>query len=149
MILYIFIILLGILADRFTKIYAINNFIESPIYTKLINFVYVENKGAAFGILQEKRLLFVILTVSVVGGILYYFIKNYKKNPKLLNIALSLVVSGALGNFYDRIVNAYVVDFIEISFINFPVFNIADILITAGSILMVIYIMFLEDKREK
>ncbi|MDD7306351.1 MAG: signal peptidase II [Peptoniphilaceae bacterium] len=149
MTLYIFIIILGLIADRISKIYAINNFIENPYFTKIINFIYVENRGAAFGILQNRRIFFVILTILVVIGIIIYFIKNYKKNPKLLNIALSLLVSGALGNFYDRIFHSYVVDFIEFSFINFPVFNIADVLITSGSVLMIIYIIFLEEKKEK
>lgn len=148
MILYVFLILIGLILDRFTKIYTINNFIENPIHTKVLNFIYVENRGAAFGILQDKRVFFVILTVAVVSGIVYYFIKNYKSNPKVLNVALSLIVSGALGNFYDRIFDGYVVDFIEFSFINFPVFNIADILITIGCILMIVYIMFFEEEKE-
>lgn len=148
MIQYIFLILIGLILDRFTKLYAINNFIENPIHSKILNFIYLENRGAAFGILQEKRVFFVILTIAVVAGIIFYFIKNYKNNPKILNIALSLIVSGALGNFYDRIFQGYVVDFIEFSFINFPVFNIADILITSGSILMIVYIMFFEEEKE-
>lgn len=149
MIPYIIIIVFGLILDRFTKIYAINNFIENPVFTKLFNFIYVENRGAAFGILQDRRIFFVILTTLVVFAIVYYFIKNYKNNPKILNIALALLVSGALGNFYDRIFHAYVVDFIEFSFVNFPVFNVADILITTGAILMIIYVMFLEEKREE
>lgn len=148
MILYITIIILGLILDRFTKIYAINNFIDNPVYTKFLNFIYVENRGAAFGILQDRRVFFVILTVAVVTAIIFYFIKHYKTNPKILNIALALVVSGALGNFYDRLFYSYVVDFIEFAFVNFPVFNIADILITSGSILMIIYIMFIEEKKE-
>lgn len=148
MILYIIIIALGLILDRLTKIYAINNFIENPVFTKVLNFIYVENRGAAFGILQNRRLFFVILTIAVVIGIIYYFIKNYKNNPKILNIALSFIVSGALGNFYDRIFHSYVVDFIEFSFVNFPVFNIADILITSGAILMIIYVIFIEEKKE-
>ncbi|MDD7463901.1 MAG: signal peptidase II [Anaerococcus sp.] len=148
MTIYILIIILGLILDRFTKIYAINNFIENPVFTKVFNFIYVENRGAAFGILQDRRIFFVILTILVVAGIIYYFVKNYKENPKILNIALALIVSGALGNFYDRIFHAYVVDFIEFTFVNFPVFNIADILITSGAILMIIYVMFLEEEKE-
>lgn len=148
MTIYILIIILGLILDRFTKIYAINNFIENPVFTKVFNFIYVENRGAAFGILQDRRIFFVILTILVVAGIIYYFVKNYKNNPKILNIALALIVSGALGNFYDRIFHAYVVDFIEFAFVNFPVFNVADILITSGAILMIIYVMFLEEEKE-
>lgn len=145
MTIYIVLIFLGLILDRFTKIYAVKHFMDVPVYGKVFNFVYVENRGAAFGILQDRRIFFVVLTVLVVFGIVYHFIKNYKTNPKILNLALALVVSGALGNFYDRLVNGYVVDFIEFSFVNFPVFNIADILITIGAILMIIYVMIFEE----
>lgn len=146
--IYTIIIILGILLDRISKIYAKNNFIENPIYTKLINFIYLENRGAAFGILQNRRVFFIILTLVVVIYLLYYFIKNVRTSPKLLNIALSLIISGALGNFYDRLVHSYVVDFIEFSFINFPVFNVADILVTSGSFLLTVFIIFGEMEGE-
>lgn len=147
--IYTIIIILGIILDRITKIYATNNFIENPIKTSLINLVYVENRGAAFGILQNKRILFVILTIVVVLMLVIYFFKNYKTNEKILNISLSLIISGALGNFYDRILQGYVVDFLEFSFFNFPVFNIADTLITSGCILMIVYIIFFESETGK
>lgn len=140
--IYTIIIILGIILDRITKIYASSNFLQNPIHTKLINFVYVENRGAAFGILQDRRIFFIMLTLVVVAYLLYYFIRNINTNPKMLNLALSLIISGALGNFYDRLFHGYVVDFIEFSFVNFPVFNIADILVTLGSILLVVFILF-------
>lgn len=140
--IYAIIIIVGIILDRITKIYASSNFLQNPIHTKLINFVYVENRGAAFGILQDRRIFFIILTLVVVAYLLYYFIRNINTNPKMLNLALSLIISGALGNFYDRLFHGYVVDFIEFSFVNFPVFNIADILVTLGSILLVVFILF-------
>ena len=74
------------------------------------------------------------------------YIKNINKNPLFLNIAISLIISGALGNFYDRLFHGYVVDFIEFSFVSFPIFNIADILVTTGCALILIYIIFLEKK---
>lgn len=140
--IYTILIIAGIILDRLSKAYAISHFIENPIFTNFINLIYVENRGAAFGILQNKRIFFIILTLAVVLYLLYYFIRNLKSNPKLLNIALSLIVSGALGNFYDRLFHGFVVDFIEFSFFNFPVFNIADILVTTGSILLIIFIGF-------
>lgn len=140
--IYTIIIILGIVLDRITKIYASSNLLQNPIKGKLINLVYVENRGAAFGILQDRRIFFIILTLVVVAYLLYYFIRNINTNPKMLNLALSLIISGALGNFYDRLFHGYVVDFIEFSFINFPVFNIADILVSLGSILLVVFILF-------
>lgn len=142
--IYILIIILGLILDRVSKIYAINNFIENPISGKILNFTYLENRGAAFGILQNNRFFFLILTIAIVGFLIYYFIKNYKKNNKILNIAIAFIIAGALGNFYDRLFNAYVVDFIEFAFVKFPVFNVADIFVTLGSGLLIIYMIFFD-----
>lgn len=145
--IYILIIIVGLVLDRVTKIYATNNFIENPVQGPIINLTYLENRGAAFGILQDRRIFFILITVAIVLYLLYYFYKSYKTNPIILNIALSMIISGALGNFYDRLINGYVVDFVEFSFVNFPVFNIADIFVTLGCALMIIYIIFVhEDK---
>lgn len=145
--IYLLIIIVGIVLDRITKIYAVNHFISNPYSTSLINLTYLENRGAAFGILQDKRILFVILTIAIVLYLLYYFITNLKSNSLALNIAFSLIISGALGNFYDRLFQGYVVDFIEFAFVDFPVFNIADILVTVGCGLLIIYILFHGEKR--
>lgn len=145
--IYIFIIIAGLILDRLTKIYATNNFIEKPIEGPLINLTYLENRGAAFGILQDKRIFFLLITVAIVIYLLYHFYKTYQTNPKILNVALAMIISGALGNFYDRLLNGYVVDFIEFSFFDFPVFNVADIFVTLGCALMIVYILFIhEDK---
>ena len=145
--IYILIIFFGLVLDRLTKIYATNNFIEHPIEGPIINLTYLENRGAAFGILQDKRIFFLLITVAIVFYLLYHFYKTYRTNPRILNVALAMIISGALGNFYDRLVNGFVVDFIEFSFISFPVFNIADIFVTLGCALMIIYILFIhEDK---
>lgn len=145
--IYILIIIAGIVLDRITKIYAVKHFISNPHSGSLINFTYLENRGAAFGILQDKRILFVILTIAIVLYLLYYFITNLKSNSLILNIAFSLIISGALGNFYDRLFQGYVVDFIEFAFVDFPVFNIADIFVTVGCGLLIIYILFHGEKR--
>ena len=145
--IYIIIIILGLVLDRVSKIYAVNNFIENPIEGPFINLTYLENRGAAFGILQDKRIFFLIITIAIVCYLLYYFYKSYKTNPVILNVSLALIISGALGNFYDRFVNGFVVDFLEFSFFSFPVFNVADIFVTLGCVLMIIYIIFIhEDK---
>lgn len=144
--MYILIIITGLILDRLSKIYAINNFIDKPIEGPIINLTYLENRGAAFGILQDKRIFFLLITIGIVCYLIYYFIKNYKNNPLILNIALSLIISGALGNFYDRAFNGYVVDFIEFSFVNFPIFNIADIFVTIGCGLSIIYILFIHEE---
>lgn len=137
---------MGLVIDRLTKIYAVNNLMEKNIDGKVFNLTYLENRGAAFGILQDKRLIFIILTTAIVIYLLYYFIKNIKTSPMILNLSLAMIISGAIGNFYDRLIQGYVVDFIEFSFVRFPVFNVADILVTAGCALMIIYILLHGDK---
>lgn len=137
---------MGLVIDRLTKIYAVNNLMERTLDGKLINLTYLENRGAAFGILQDKRLIFIILTTAIVIYLLYYFLKNIKTSPMILNLSLAMIISGAIGNFYDRLIQGYVVDFIEFSFVRFPVFNVADILVTAGCTLMIIYIILHGDK---
>lgn len=144
--IYLIIIILGLVVDRLTKIYAVNNFMEKSIDGKLINLTYLENRGAAFGILQDKRLVFIILTTAIVLYLLYYFVKNIKTSPIILNLSLAMIISGAIGNFYDRLIQGYVVDFLEFSFVKFPVFNVADILVTVGCALMIIYIILHGDK---
>ena len=145
--IYIIIIILGLILDRVSKIYAVNNFIENPIESPFINLTYLENRGAAFGILQDKRIFFLIITIAIVCYLLYYFYKSYKTNPTILNTALAMIISGALGNFYDRFVNGFVFDFLEFSFFSFPVFNVADIFVNLGCGLMIVYIIFIhEDK---
>ena len=145
--IYIIIIILGLVLDRLSKVYAIHNFIENPISTPIINLTYLESRGAAFGILQDKRLFFLVITVAIVFYLLYYFYKSHKTNPMILNIGFAMIISGALGNFYDRFINGFVVDFIEFSFFSFPVFNVADIFVSLGCALMIIYIIFIhEDK---
>ena len=109
----------------------------------------MENRGAAFGILQNKQKMFYILTIIVLIVICYllYKMTDIKKNL-LYFIVLILIFSGAIGNFIDRLKNKYVIDFIYFKPIDFPVFNCADIYITIACFLMIIYLI-LENKNEK
>lgn len=142
----IFIILFGILLDRITKIWAIEvlSKISQVIVIKdLFSLLYLQNKGAAFGILQGKLYFLTIITIIVIIGIIYYIIKC-KPSSKLLRISFSLIISGALGNLMDRMFYKYVVDFISIhykDFYYFPVFNIADMLVVIGTALLAFYLL--------
>lgn len=150
MVLWSIIAVFGIIVDQFTKYLVINNISPSDIVEVLpgiFEFVYVKNTGAAFNILSGKLGLLSIISVAVgVGVVLYVIIK--KPQSKLLRTALLLLVSGALGNAIDRIFRGFVVDFICLEFIDFPVFNFADILITIGAGLYIIYLLFFDNKKE-
>lgn len=140
------IIFLGMILDRLSKIWALkvlknNEGIE--IIKNLLSFEYLENRGAAFGMLQNKVWFLVITTFLVIGVILFYLIK-YKPKFLLTRISFAMIISGAIGNFYDRVVYKYVVDFILVHYkdvYHFPTFNVADIFVTLGTIGLIICII--------
>lgn len=140
-IFFLFTILL-VLIDQLTKNLAkINLKNESPfvIIKNILELVYVENTGAAFGVFKGKMVLFYILTIIVVCAILYFLYKlKFNKYNLLYFVILVLIFSGAIGNFIDRVKNQFVVDFIYFKLIDFPVFNFADICITCGCIIMIL-----------
>ncbi|MDO5448263.1 MAG: signal peptidase II [Clostridia bacterium] len=116
-----------------------------PVIDNILQFRYVENTGAAFSILSDKTWLLSLITgLMIVGALLYLFIS--KPKSKLLTTSIILVVSGGLGNLIDRIFRGYVVDFIEYLFMEYAVYNFADILVTIGAVLLVIAIFL--DKGE-
>lgn len=104
---------------------------------------YLENRGAAFGIMQNKVWIFAILTiVYLIAAVWIYFRIPRQKKYLLLQIIAVLLTAGALGNFIDRVRLGYVVDFFYFSLIDFPIFNVADILVVVSFILLAICILF-------
>ncbi|AOY77381.1 signal peptidase II [Clostridium formicaceticum] len=119
---------------------------EIPIINNVLHFTYVENRGAAFGVLQGQRWFFILITILIIGFIIVYFRKN-KHYPKPMMLGLSLIVGGALGNLVDRVLYNFVVDFID--FRIWPVFNIADSAIVIGQILVIYVILKYDDLSKK
>lgn len=118
-----------------------------PFIDGIIQFRYVENTGAAFSILSEKTWLLSIITgVMILIGLLYLFLG--KSDSKLQYISIVLVISGGIGNLVDRVFRGFVVDFIEYLFMEYAVFNFADILVTIGAVLLVISVLFVKDKEQ-
>lgn len=118
------------------------------LWEDVFHLTYVENRGAAFGIMQNQKWLFIILTLAVLVVILYLFLKKKVKHP-LMQTALSFLAGGAAGNLIDRIAYGYVVDFFDFKLINYPVFNIADIFVVVGAILFTVYIIFFDKSDDK
>lgn len=142
-------VLLIIVLDQFSKLWAftyLKNNNPIIIVKNFLALTYVENRGAAFGILQDKKIFFIIITIFVVGFILLYFYKNYKLMSIYEKLSLTMILGGAIGNFIDRILRSYVIDFISFQFGSyyFPVFNIADIFIVIGTALL-IFLIFIEE----
>lgn len=132
--------------DQFTKYLAVTNLQAGPkpIIKGIFELNYVQNTGAAFGILQNFRTFFLVLTPIVLLVLLILLIKN--KRNKLYSLSLILVIGGALGNYIDRVRLGYVVDFLD--FKVWPVFNFADASIVIGAVLFAL-IIFTEENREK
>lgn len=140
------IIFLGLLFDRLTKIWALNSLKDTDGVILIKDFFkleYLENKGAAFGIMQNKVIFLSLVTFLIVAGMTYYIIK-YKPKSKFLRVSIAMIISGALGNLYDRLFYKYVVDFILVHYKDvyyFPTFNIADSLVVVGTLILAISIV--------
>lgn len=134
---YILLSILIILSDQFTK-YIIDINHTSYINKDFLFFSidYVKNYGAAFNILNGSRILLSTISITITLFLTYFIL--YKKNLSNLDLfSYSFILAGTIGNGIDRIINGYVIDFINLNFIDFPVFNIADISINIGLIFII------------
>ncbi|MFH5836367.1 signal peptidase II [Proteiniclasticum sp. C24MP] len=144
MIYVIFII--GLILDYVTKIWAVDTLKGKQDITVIEGFFdlsYLENRGAAFGIFQGRAYLLAAVTVVIMGILLFNYYKA-KKKTWLLTVSTGLILTGAVGNLIDRVRFGFVVDFISWHWKDvyyFPSFNVADICITIGTGLLVIYIL--------
>lgn len=131
--------------DQATKAYVRNNLplgVKNEVIRDFFYFTHVENTGAAFGILKNGRYFFIILTVVICSILVYIMIKN---RQKLFRLSVSFILGGAAGNWIDRVTRGKVTDFFDFYIFgyDYPVFNIADICINVGTILLFIYILFI------
>ena len=106
-----------------------------PLITNIFHLTYAENTGAAFSILRDKQLLLIILTLIIIIALLFYLIRNLKTDQIFLKLPLSLIIGGALGNLIDRVRLNYVVDMLDFTLINYPVFNMADVFVVSGVVI--------------
>lgn len=135
------IVAITLVIDQLTKFLVVNYMTIGQSISVIDNFLYItshRNEGAAWGILQGKMTFFYIVTLIVIGVIIFWIRRLDMKKEKLLMIALSLILGGALGNFIDRVMYQHVVDFINtyIFGYDFPIFNIADSALCIGVFLM-------------
>lgn len=151
LLIYSIIAFLIIAFDQIIKFYVQGNIALGETFGKIpyiADFVFVKNTGAAFSMFSGNIIILSVISVLFCIGVIIYCIIKRPKHP-LLCTSLTLLFSGAAGNAIDRIMNGYVVDYINLSFVKFPVFNIADIAITIGAVFMVIYIIFYDKDRKK
>lgn len=143
---WVFAAIVIVLADQLVKLLVCKNLSKADSVTVLphiLNFIYVQNTGAAFSIFSGKTAVLGVISVLFCAGVLIFWISQ-KPRHTLFKLSLTLLFAGAFGNAIDRIFRGFVVDFIETAFIKFPVFNVADISITVGTVLLMIYLLFFD-----
>lgn len=146
-----FMIVVIVIIDQVTKYFAVNYLCGKPAIQFIkgfVEFVYAENTGVAFSMLSGGRWFFTILTFIVVIACLVYMYKGKAQKNLWLYWSLGVVISGAIGNLIDRVRFGYVVDFINPTFVDFAVFNIADCAVTLGALSLVAYLVFDMFKKE-
>ena len=134
---YLIVISILCFLDQYSKVYISLN-INKLINKDLLIFTieYIRNYGAAFNILSGSRLF--LSLISIISTIILMYFIFIREDKRINKYGLSFIVAGSIGNGIDRIIYGYVIDFIKIKFINFPVFNIADIAINIGILIMII-----------
>lgn len=135
-----------VLADQFTKYIAVVHLKDQPaiaVIPDVLELNYLENRGAAFGMLQNQKIFFVFVAVIILAMIAYVLFKMPEKRKyTILHVLLVLIAAGAIGNMIDRLRLDYVVDFISFVLIHFPIFNVADIYVTIATTVLVLLLLF-------
>lgn len=138
--------------DQWTKYLAIAHLRDQSaiiLIPGVLELQYLENFGAAFGILQNQRWLFVLLCCIFLAVAVYFYGKlPSKKEYWLFRVMTVLLAAGAVGNLIDRVMRGYVVDFIYFSLIDFPIFNFADCCVVTGGILMLLNVLVIYRKED-
>lgn len=139
-------IVIFVVLDLWSKLAAVSNLKGKDsfvIIKDVLSFSYLENKGAAFGVLKNQQIFFMIVGILCAAAAIYFLVKiPTMKKYIYLRISIVLIFAGAVGNFIDRMTLNYVRDFIYFEYIDFPVFNVADIFVTCGTILLALLVLF-------
>lgn len=146
----VFLIILVVL-DQWTKYLASTHLINNTcvLMDGVFELRYLENRGSAFGMFQNQRILLLFIGFIVLGVISVYFVKlPWTKKMNGLRLLALFIVAGGIGNMIDRFRLGYVVDFFYFKLINFPIFNVADIYVTCSVILLFILILFFFKEEE-
>ena len=136
-------ILLLIALDQAVKWYVVKAIPLGGMRTfipKVVSLTYLKNSGAAFSMLEDQQWFFAIITLIAMGAAFVYLYRHIKGSIWLL-LGLTLIISGGIGNFIDRVRQGFVVDMFHLDFMNFAIFNVADIYLTVGVGLLLIYLL--------
>ena len=126
--------------DQLTKWLTVVNLEEYesfPVWQDVFHFTYVKNTGMAFGMLKDHRWVFMVFsTIAIVALIVYLF--RFRPESRWMQVSMAMIIGGGIGNMIDRVFLGYVVDFIDVTLINFAVFNIADSFVCIGAGIMIL-----------
>lgn len=150
--IYLGIAAVVIVLDQLLKIFIATNYSVGEVHQiipHVLSFNYLQNNGGAGNILSGKMWLFYLISAIVIPILLYFLIKKGKTKKEIFfKIGLAVLLGGIVGNLIDRIRLGYVIDMLQLDFIQFNIFNIADSAITVGIAMLFIYLIFL-DREEK
>ena len=142
-----------VLLDQLTKWLVVKYLMPAgsiPLIDGVLHLTYVENTGAAFGMMKDKRWIFMVVsTVAII--IIIVIIAKYARKNVFETVTVSMMLGGGIGNMIDRIRLGYVIDFIDVRLINFAVFNVADSFVTVGALLLIVCLVreLVLEKKEK
>ena len=151
MVIGLLLILGLIVLDQISKVIIVLTMNKGQSIKIINDFFYItshRNTGAAWGVLEGKMIVFYIMTLVALGMFGYMFYTMYKKKGWILDTALVCVIAGTIGNFIDRLFRKEVVDFLDFKIFgyDYPIFNVADILLVTGVIAFMIYMIFIDGK---
>lgn len=146
------IVALGVFLDQYTKRLAVSHLKDGEVFViwdGVFELHYLENRGAAFGILEGKQFFFII-SVVVITVFVLWFLKTVPLEKRFVPLSLiaAFILAGAYGNCIDRAMLGYVVDFFYFKLIDFPIFNVADIYVTVSTFLLILFIFFYYKEEE-
>jgi len=147
--MFYIIIILIVIGDQLTKGLIQQSMVLNqsiPVWDGIFSITYIHNTGAAFSMLAGKTQVLALFQVIIIGVILGYYILKGRKSHPLLRLSLAMIVAGGIGNLIDRLTLGYVVDFLDFHF--WPIFNVADIGVSAGCVLLAGYVFFIEGKEK-
>jgi len=145
--MFYFIIAIIILFDQLTKWLVQSSMTLNtsiPVMEGVFSMTYIHNSGAAFSMLQGKTFLLIGIQLLVIFAMLAYASMKRRGMNRLLLVSLGLIIGGGFGNLIDRVRQGYVVDFFDFHF--WPIFNVADIAVSVGCGLLIVYVLFVEGK---
>ncbi|QTJ38143.1 signal peptidase II [Dolosigranulum pigrum] len=151
MIIYYIIAMILIGLDQLSKYLTVQEIALGEVVSlvpNVLSLTYIRNSGAAWSILEDQMIFFYVITVVVVGALIYFLHTEGKRSP-IASTGIAFIMGGAIGNFIDRLHLKYVIDMIRLEFINFPIFNVADMALTIGVIILIGYIVYDELVKKK